>query len=224
MTRGRRNSLVLPLVAAATALAALATGCSGSPQPTAYTFNPGGSNVRVDTPGLRALKAAAHIEACPAVPAGRPARPGSLPDITLPCLGGGRSVDLAGLRGPLVLNLWAQTCGPCREEAPVFQTFAQTAGGRVRVLGVDFYDPRPTLAIAFAREFHLTYPQLADPEAATKAALHVAGLPITYFVDRSGQVAYTNAGAITSESQLVDLVKSHLGVTVSPRAAAGSSS
>lgn len=224
MTQGRRNPLLLVLVAAATAIAALtAAGCSASPQPTPYTFNPNGSAVKVDTSSLRALKAAAHIEACPSVAAGKPARPGGLPDITLPCLGGGRNVDLAALHGPLVLNLWAQTCGPCREEAPVFQSFARAAGGRVRVIGVDFFDPRPSLAIAFAKEFHLTYPQLADPQAVTKAALHVAGLPMTYFVTRSGRVAYTNAGAITSESQLVDLVKSHLGVTVSP-AAGGSGS
>ena len=35
------------------------------------------------------------------------------------CLGGGREVRLAGLRGkPMMINVWAQWCGPCREEAP----------------------------------------------------------------------------------------------------------
>ena len=40
---------------------------------------------------------------------------GALPTITLPCLGGGTSVDLSTLKGPLVLSLWQAGCAPCRE-------------------------------------------------------------------------------------------------------------
>ena len=43
---------------------------------------------------------------------------GGLPDVTLPCLGGGRDVRLAGLRGrPMMINIWAQWCEPCRAES-----------------------------------------------------------------------------------------------------------
>ena len=69
---------------------------------------PATRRVKVDTPQLRALKAATHIAPCPTSVAGTEGVPGGLPDMTLPCLGGGRSVDLAGLRGPLLVNFWAQ--------------------------------------------------------------------------------------------------------------------
>ena len=109
------------------------------------------------------------------------------PRSRLPCLGGGRDVDLAGLTGePTVLNFWAQTCGPCRQESPLFQQLHET--GDVRVLGVDFYDPIPGKALAFADELGLTYPQIADPEAATRAPMRVQGLPMTVFVDEDGKV------------------------------------
>ena len=50
---------------------------------------PGPAKVEVDTPELRALKAESGIEDCTPGPGG-----GELPDVTLPCLGGGTSVDL----------------------------------------------------------------------------------------------------------------------------------
>lgn len=211
-----------PRLAPAIGLLLATVACSGAqPQGAAYTFKASDSPVKVDTPQLRALKAATHIAPCPTSAAGTEGVPGGLPDMTLPCLGGGRSVDLAGLRGPLLVNFWAQWCGPCRDESPLLQKFAATANGAVKVVAVDFYDPMPSRAIEFAKELGLTYPQLADPAEATKAPLHIAGLPVTFFVNAAGKVTFTQVGPITSESVLAHLVKTNLGVSV-PTATAGS--
>ena len=52
---------------------------------------------------------------CPRLPAAKPVD-GGLPDLRLPCLGGGPSVNLADLRGtPMVLNVWAAWCEICKE-------------------------------------------------------------------------------------------------------------
>ena len=56
--------------------------------------------------------------------------------------GGGQPVDLSALRGPLVINLWASWCGPCREELPHYQAFSKKYAGKVDVLGVDWQDTR----------------------------------------------------------------------------------
>ena len=74
---------------------------------------------------LAAQKKAAGIEDCPRSDPDVPAVTSGLPDLVLACLGGGREVRLAGLRGqPMMINVWAQWCGPCREEAPFISEVA----------------------------------------------------------------------------------------------------
>jgi thiol-disulfide isomerase/thioredoxin len=196
----------------AVAVACLLGGCGSSRGGHPYVFHDGTSSIRVDTAALRAQKAHAGIAGCPRPKHVSP-RPDGLPDATLPCLGGGPSVDLASLRGrPLLVNLWAQYCGPCRQESPVIQQFHQRAGSRVGVIGIDFADSLPSRAIAFAARYHLTYPQLADPDAVLKAPLRAVGIPITLFVRADGRIAATHYGPVTSLIELTSLVRRNLGV------------
>jgi cytochrome c biogenesis protein CcmG, thiol:disulfide interchange protein DsbE len=197
-------------------LALLTTGCGDAGAPhSSYVFKPDTSPVKVDTPALRADKAAAKIADCPRTRAGAGTGSKPLPDITLPCLGGGRAVHLAGLRGkPTVVNFWAQSCGPCRAESPILQRVHEEARGRVRVLGVDWQDSQPSMAIAFAKQLGVRYPQIADPEAATRKPLHISGLPMTVFIDSSGTIAGANYGAFTSAEQLTAMISRYLGVDV----------
>lgn len=192
-------------------LAALA-GC-GQPMDKTYVFHPDDSPVKVDTPELREAKAAAGIENCPQSDPSAVSRSDGLPEVTLPCLGGGRAVDLAGLSGtPLVINVWATYCGACRDEAPLFQQAHQLARGDVSIIGIDWQDTRPGAALSFAGDLGLTYPQLADPQAATRAPLGVTGLPMTLFVDESGRVAYVRSGPLHSLAELTSLIDTALGV------------
>jgi thiol-disulfide isomerase/thioredoxin len=135
-----------------------------------------------------------------------------LPDISLPCLGGGPDIRLADLRGPLVINVWAQWCGPCRDEAPYLAELAKS--GKVKMLGIDYDDPRPELAVKFATDEGFAYPHLADADKSIQRALKVAGPPLTAFVDKDGAVAYVHRGVLTSQQQLDQLVKDKLGVTL----------
>ena len=213
MTSSKRRRWVAPVLT----LVLLGTAsCTEGPPTSSYVFNPDSSPVKVDTPALRAQKAAAGIEDCPVTaPRKSPAPANGLPDITLPCLGGGRDVHLAGLTGtPAVVNFWAQTCGPCRKESPILQRLHTAAGERIRVLGIDWQDSQPDQALAFAKYLGLTYPQIADPDAATRGPLHIAGLPLSLFVDPDGRIVHAEYGAITSFDSLRNLVARHLGVRV----------
>lgn len=160
--------------------------------------------------GRSTVAGADQLKACPSAPSKPPVSNG-LPDISLPCLGSGPDVRLADLRGPLVINVWAQWCGPCRDEAPYLAALAKS--GKVSMLGIDYDDPRPELAVKFAGEEGLAYPHVKDQDKAIQRALKVGGPPLTAFVDDKGEVAYVHRGVLTSQQQLDQLLREKLGVT-----------
>jgi cytochrome c biogenesis protein CcmG, thiol:disulfide interchange protein DsbE len=199
------------LVAAA---AMVLSGCAGSAEPTAPTFGTGRTGDSTPPQALAKLKQRAGIAACPRLPAVDGPAEGGMPDVTLGCLGGGRPVNLAALRGsPTLVNVWAQYCGPCKEESPLLQRLHEDSATPIRVIGIDFDDPLTSRAIAFAASVGVTYPQLADPDTELRTTMGVAALPVTFFVDPNGEVTGRFYGAVTSYQQLTGLVEDHLGVT-----------
>lgn len=186
------------------------SGCAGEQEP---GLVPRPAQVDVDTPELQALRQEAGIEPCQEGP-GEPVD-GGLPEVTLPCLGGGQDVDLSTLRGPLVVNLWASWCAPCRAEMPILQEFAEKYAGRVQVLGIDYEDVQPRAALELARDSGVTYPLLADPQTEVDGAAPfptLRGLPFLSFVDAEGVVVHQEYAVLTSRRQLEELVEQHLGV------------
>lgn len=163
---------------------------------------------------LAKQKAAAGIADCPpSDPAVAPLETDGLPDVELDCLGGGTPVRLAGLRGkPMIINIWAQWCGPCRTEAPFLAEVAGKKQDDLLILGIDYADPRPELAIDFAEAASWTYPQLVDQDHVIKEPMQILGPPITYFVGADGQVRFRHSGPFTSAQQIRDLAKVHLEV------------
>jgi thiol-disulfide isomerase/thioredoxin len=173
------------------------------------------SAIDVDTPALRRLKQTTQVRPCPPTDPSLAPVDGGLPDITLPCLGGGRAMHLAGLRGkPTVINLWASWCAPCREELPALQDFYERADGRVRVLGVDFEDTRPGAALRLLQHSGVSYPQVADFSKAIDRAVGPHPMPTTVLVDASGRVVAKLPLQITSAGQLAMFVRQSLGVDV----------
>lgn len=106
---------------------------------------------------------------------------------------------LEDLRGtPVVVNVWASWCGPCRLEAPALAEVASAYGDRVQFLGIDVLDARPD-AEAFITEFGWPYPSLFDPTGAIRDALGLIGQPITLFYAADGTLLDTHVGRVTLE-------------------------
>ncbi|WP_246042622.1 MULTISPECIES: TlpA disulfide reductase family protein [Streptomyces] len=124
----------------------------------------------------------------------------------------GRQVDLAGLRGQVVVvNVWGSWCAPCRAEADDLERVSrQTRGDGVRFLGINIRDRDREAARSFVRAHGLGFPSLHDPEGALllrfpPSVLNPQTVPSTLVVDRRGRVAAAIGGSVTEE-QLRPLV------------------
>ena len=194
----------------AAACALLLAACVAPPEPT-----PPPVPSPTATYDLPVLKRQAGIEDCPRSDPAVAAVPQGLPDVVLGCLGGGREVRLAGLRGrPMMINIWAQWCSPCRAEAPHLSEIANANETELMIMGIDFEDPRPEWAIEFAQLSGWKYPQLVDQEKVVAGPLQLTGPPVTLFVRADGTLAYRHAGAFDSTDQIRSLLRQHLGVSL----------
>lgn len=155
--------------------------------------------------------------ACPdGTTASAPTGPDALPSATLGVLGDDAQVPVACLVGqPLVVNFWAEWCGPCREEMPAFEAVHQRLGDQVHFVGID-YEDREQAALDFADEVGVTYQLLEDPDGTYFDAARGRGAPYTLLVDETGTIQYRHVGPLTEQS-LVDLLAEHLGIAPPPQ-------
>lgn len=144
-----------------------------------------------------------HFEACGGLAPGG----SQLPDVALPCFTGGDTVRLRQLRGPLVVNLWASWCGPCREELPAFQRLA--ASGQLPVTTVATNDQRGA-SLSLAQDLGVRVPTFFDPGGEFLRALGEGALPVTVFVDGQGNTTSYSGPALTDET-LAGLVRERIG-------------
>ncbi len=126
--------------------------------------------------------------------AGAPPRLAALHDQANQLLPGGLDAyerRIAALRGyPIVVNVWASWCGPCRLEFPAFQQLAAEYGKRVAFLGVDSQDSDEH-AKRFLGEEPVPYPSYTDPEEEIAESIGASrGLPATAFYDRQGELLH----------------------------------
>lgn len=201
------------LLAVGLGLSACGSGASniGLPVPATESANPESGSTAGSTP---ALVAAANLLPCPVSdPHVAPVANG-LPDVTLPCLGNGPPVRLAGLRGtPTVIPVWASWCEPCKTELPIFGDVARTAEGDVRFLGIDVAD-YPEQALSLAATTKMTIASVQDPNWSVRAPLRLIGPPTTYFVGSDGHIKGTTFGSVSSAAALKAQIHQYLNVTI----------
>lgn len=117
----------------------------------------------------------------------------------------GRPLDVAALRGKVVvLNFWADWCGPCRAESPFLNAVAdKTRASGVEFVGVNVKDDR-NAAITGERVRQVPYPSLYDQPGVLLTRLRKVvpqTPPSTLLIDREGRLAGIFHGGVT-ESEL----------------------
>lgn len=117
---------------------------------------------------------------------------------------------LVGQRGrPVLVNIWASWCAPCRTEMPLLQSAADTYAGQAVILGVASNDD-PDEAKAFLGELGLSYPNVFDTTGEIRVALGLTAYPTTYVFNADGTIRARVNGGI-SEQRLAGLIEDALG-------------
>jgi len=136
----------------------------------------------------------------------RSAQPLTLPEARLYDLSG-RPVSLTELSGgrPLVLNVWATWCPPCRRELPML---ARAAAEHPEVTFVFVAAGEPAARVAdYLRERGLELEHvLVDPAGEIARRLPVSGYPTTFFFDAAGELKAGKTGEL-NRAALEDLLK-----------------
>jgi cytochrome c biogenesis protein CcmG, thiol:disulfide interchange protein DsbE len=113
---------------------------------------------------------------------------------------------LGQLKGtPVVVNVWASWCIPCKSEAPMLSAAAR-AHPDVQFVGVDILDSRSG-ALGFLTTYAIPYPSVLDPSAAIKVDLGASGQPDTFFFDANGTQATEVLGILSQTSLDAGLAK-----------------
>lgn len=109
----------------------------------------------------------------------------------------GKQLRLQELRGKVVfVNFWASWCLPCRTEAQELEALWQRLKDQdIVFLGINIQDKEED-ALAFLREFAITYPNGRDASGKIAIDYGVWGIPETFFIGRDGTITYKHVGAL----------------------------
>jgi thiol-disulfide isomerase/thioredoxin len=125
----------------------------------------------------------------------------------------GRKVTAEQLEGQwLVINYWAQWCGPCRAEVVEFNKLAQQPGiGPVTVLGVNFDQLQGAELSQASSALGIHYRVLAQDPAERWKLPRSEVLPVTYIIDAQGQLRERLLGEQTAAGLAVRLTQLQKG-------------
>ncbi len=126
-----------------------------------------------------------------------------VPEFELPPIegmdsGGLKTADLTGQGEPVMLNIFASWCVPCRAEHPIIVRLGEDEG--VPVYGLNYKD-EPDEARQWLNDLGNSYTKIgamSDELAATGIELGIYGVPETYVIDGEGRIRYKHVGAITA--------------------------
>lgn len=111
---------------------------------------------------------------------------------------------LSASDSPIVVNLWASWCIPCRSEAPLLAEAHRQLGDEVRFIGVATQDTQID-AEAFVAEFSMTFENYFDRNGEVKSWIGSLGLPATFFVAPGGEVVSTHFGIIDERTLALEI-------------------
>ncbi|WP_253831898.1 TlpA family protein disulfide reductase [Actinokineospora globicatena] len=195
MSTASRWALVVVILAVAVTVAVWPRGSEPTAQPP-----PG--------PDLTAARSAAALSPCP-TGAGIP----SLADAHAECLADGARVVAGNVFGgrPVLINVWATWCMPCRDELPLLAEYA-AGPGAVEVVGLAVQSPDKD-ALDLLAALGVRFPNLLDRDGQVQRGLRVPdALPASYLVAADGTATLiTQPRLFRSVDEVRSAVDHHVG-------------
>ncbi len=140
---------------------------------------------------------------------------GPLAGFMVRCMDDGSSTTLGKIQAgtPMLVNLWAYWCEPCRRELPAIQQAQATLGDRVRVV-LSHTDPSETKGLDTLAALGVDLVSVSDQDEELPVLLGAPPvLPLTVLVRADGSVARVLVEPMETEQEVLDAVAEHLGVT-----------
>ncbi len=135
-------------------------------------------------------------------------------ELKMSCLDSSSEINYHAIKGPIIINVWASWCTGCKEEMPYFvDLYANPifTNGEIKLLGIDVDEKNPDSGPNFIKSHGMSWPHLEDTDSRSKLVFG-PGVPVTYFLDKSGEVIHKHIGAYRSKSQLYESVEKYFEV------------
>jgi thiol-disulfide isomerase/thioredoxin len=134
--------------------------------------------------------------------------------LQMQCLDGSSTINFHSIKGPIIVNVWASWCEGCKEEMPYFiDLYANPVfkSGEIKLLGIDVDEKNADSGPNFIKSYGMRWPHLEDVDGGSKLVFG-PGVPVTYFLDKSGEVIHKHIGAFLSKDQLYEAVEKYFEV------------
>lgn len=121
-------------------------------------------------------------------------------DFNLKAVQDGKTYSLSQFKGKVVLiNFFTFFCGPCRQEMPHLSQISQELKGQgFQMLGIGLAST-PAQLKQIVTQLNLAYPVLEGNDAVSKAYGGVELVPLTFIIDKEGNIAHKILGARSKE-------------------------
>ncbi|MDZ5471154.1 thiol-disulfide oxidoreductase ResA (plasmid) [Bacillus sp. 31A1R] len=105
------------------------------------------------------------------------------------------------------LNFWATWCKPCEREMPYMNNQYQNYKDQgVEIIAVNVAESDVAVK-EFANRYQLQFPIVIDKDQQVMTAYGVNPLPITFLIDKNGEVVDVHRGEIPTEELLIELLE-----------------